>query len=583
MSAKAPAAQGSGAVGARSTARISEAVRRSEDIKNAGREEPLLGSPGGNARRGAVLAQVGAELEGRNGPEYAHAAGLVRAMRPNSVAEAWDGLHLELERLKEPALAEAVAMECRQARGEAWQSMKSDGDVISQLVPMGEQFASSHASSVSRYRQKIASMAAHTRPFRLGPEMEDHVVDMARFGSMADDWMTRVVIDELYLTRGMYGEVVSICGRILGFRGHDRHKMMASTLVEDMLGALLAHLERCESAGYVDGMASRGMPISPRCKEKGHREGLALECLRALERRAEILGLEIRPRAAGGSVLRRASDYALKVRARITIPGAGEIVRHVRENYPESYAFLGLDDPGVAERAAKGQVPLVEGIPAQAGTAHTAGAQGGRRPASEALEALERMLRFKRESGTGVRPGTLQRWRAEILGEQLRACLFEMGVYLRLVRAGAEVETDAGAPAGRGDGAGAGLRVDGCMAGVYTPLDRGVLAHGRAARIENPDDALVDRVVMDAQTRDMGGNRAVAIVNCPGGELGNAEALRERMEARLVGASQPGAVFLVRNGSGPRAVACLVNSGAAAAVPEETLRTIQGALELESL
>lgn len=574
LSAKVPAAQAGTAAGAHGTAGISGAVRRSVDIKNARGEEPLLGSPVGNARRGAVLAQVGAELEGRDGPEYAHATVLVRAMRPNSVAEAWDGLYLELVRLKEAALAEAVAAEGRQARGEAWQSMSSDGDVISQMAPMGEQFASSHASSVHMYRQKIAAMAAHAKPFRLGPEMEDHVVDMARFGSMADDWMARVVIDELYLERGMYDEVVSICARILEFRGHDKHRMAASTLVEDILGALLAHLERCEDARYVDGMASRGMPISPKCKEKGHREGLALECLGALERRAAGLGLGIRPRAAEANLLRRASDYALKVGARTTMPGAGEIARHVRENYPESYAFLGLDDPGVAERAAKMQVPLAEGIPARAGPS---------RPASEALEALEPMLRFKREGGVGTKPETLQRWRDGILGERLWACLFEMGVYLRLVRAGAEVEADVELPGGEGGGAQADLRVNGCLAGVHSPLDRRVLAHGRAARIANPDDALVDLVVMGAQARNVGGGGTVAIVNCPGGELGSAEALRERMRPRLAAASQPGAVFLVKNGSGPRAVVRLVNRGASAAVPEETLRTIQGALELESL
>lgn len=302
---------------------MAETLRSRQNLKNAQREDPLLGGAAGGARRRAVLGRIAAELEGRGGPERAHALELARAIRPNSVAEAWDGLRVELARLGEDAMAEAAAGEAREARAEAWGSMSSDADVISRVVPMGEQSIALHASCVNRYRQKLAAMAACSGPLRPGREMESHVVDMARFGSMADDWMTRAVIDELYLERGMYEEACGICERILGFEGYDRHRMIASTLVEDVLGALLWHLERCGRPGHVQRMIEGGMPISPRCAEKGHLEGLALRCLGLLERRAECLGLEAGQGAAGGSPLRRALDYAAGVRARAAVPGAG--------------------------------------------------------------------------------------------------------------------------------------------------------------------------------------------------------------------------------------------------------------------
>lgn len=581
--AEAPPGQGAGRAPSRAMS-ISEMLWTRENLKNAQREDPLLGSPVGATRRRAVLGQINAELEGRGRAEHAHAIELTRSMTPSSVAEAWDGLYAELLRLGEEAMAEAAANEARGARAEAWQSMRNDGDIISQVVPMGEQFIASHASSVNRYRQKVATMAGFLRPFRLGREMEDHVVNMARFGSLADDWMTRVIIDELYLERGMYEEVCGICERILGFEGYDRHRMMASTLVEDILSALLGHLERCEEPGYADHLASRGMPVSPRCGDKERLEGLKKACLDLLVRRAESLGLEIRPSGRESGLLRKASDYALKVSARRTIRPAGEIVEYARANYPESYAFLRLGGARAAGRMAKSWTQLAENISVQMELERIARIQNVDPPTNNALEALEPMLRFMRDRDVKVKDGTLKKWRKGMLGDQLWDYVFEMDVYLRLVRANAGVEADVEIPKVDGKGkAEIDLRVDGCLAEVYAPLDKEILVHRHATRIEDPGAGLVDAVLKKGQLGHVGKNRTVVIAKCSGGDFGNIGAVRDRMEARLAGAAQPGAVFFVRDGAGSYAVECLVNRNAAEAVPEETLQKIHRALELESL
>lgn len=295
---------------------MAEALRDRANLKNAQREDPLLGDPVGRARRMAVLEGIAAGLEGRDGQGRAHAIELARAIGPGSVAEAWDGLHVELLRLGEGEMAGAAAGEAMEARAEAWRSMRSDADVISQVNGMGERSAASHASCVGMYRQGLAAMAERSGHPRPGRGMEDHVVDMARFGSMAEDWMVMAVIDELYLERGLYAEACAICERIMEFVGHDRDRMVASTLVEDALGALLAHLERCEASGHVDHMVAMGMPVSPAFRDGGHREGLALRCLGLLKRRARDLGLGPGPEAEGGGLLRRAMDYALEIGAR---------------------------------------------------------------------------------------------------------------------------------------------------------------------------------------------------------------------------------------------------------------------------
>jgi len=559
---------------------ISEVMRHGENVRIAQKAEPLLGGSSGNERRRIVLGQARAELQAREEPEYAHAAELVDCMRPDSVAEAWDALYFELLGLGEKALAEVVALESQQARAEAWLAMSSDADVISQATPMGEQYLSSHASSVNRLRHKLTVMMSHARSFRPGGEMEDYVVNMARFGSLADDWMVRVFVEELYLERGLYEGIIGICGRILEFEGHDRRRMMASTLVEDMLNALVEHLERCGEAGYVDMMIASGMPMSPECKDRGHLEDLKEKCLELLEARAESLGLGILPDKKENSLQRRASDYALRISARKRVRDAEEIAGYVRERYKESYAFLGLEDGRVARRIVEKQVPLAENISTQMEVDDIARIRNVETRVGNALEALEPMLRFKRERAVEIKRKTLGKWKRGILGDQLWESLFEMEVCLRLVGVGAGVRADVKIPKAGGGEAEVDLEADGCLVEIYSPRDTEIRVMAHATRVENPGMAMVDYVTRKPQMRHVGGRPAAVVVCCPAGEFANIEVVRARMEERLATASQPGAVFYVKDGSDPTVAECLVNGNAVAAVPEATIRTMMDALSL---
>lgn len=561
---------------------ISEMVRRGEGVKSAQKREPLLDGSAGNGRRRVVLAQLAAELRAREKPGYAHAVELVESMGPDSAVEAWEALYFELYRLGEAAISEAVAAETRQARTEAWQAMKGDADVISQVAPMGEQYISSHASSVNRLRQKLSAMLVCSGQFRLGSEMEEYVVNMARFGSLADDWMIKVFVEELYLERGLYEGVIGICERILGFEGHDRHRMMASTLVEDVLNALVGHLERCGEGGYVEMMAASGMPMSPECANKEYVEGLKKKCLELLEARAESLGLGILPDKKENSLQRRASDYALRISARRKIRSAGEIAGYIRERYPESHAFLGLGDGRVARRIAEKQVPLAENISTQMEVDDIAKIRNVETRAGNALEALEPMLRFKKGNSVDIKPKTLKKWKSGMLGDQLWECLFEMEVFLRLVGAGASVRADVKIPKAGGGNAEVDLEADGCLVEIYSPRDTEIRVVAHATHVESPGMAMVDYVTRKPQMRHVGGRPTAVVVCCPAGEFANIEVVRARMEGRLATATQPGAVFYVKDGSDPTVAECLVNGNAAAAVPEATIRTMMDALSLRA-
>lgn len=576
------ARSGDHGVGGRRAMSISEMLRHRENVKSAQRAEPLLGGSAGNERRRIVLGQVDAELKARKEPGHAHAVELVGSMEPDSAVEAWEALYFELHGLGEEALAEAVATETRQARMEAWQAMRRDADVISQVTPMGEQYLSSRASSVNRLRQKLSAMASCSRPLRLGREMEDYVVNMARFGSMADDWMVMVFVEELYLERGMYEGVIGICERILGFDGYDLHRMMASTLVEDMINSLLGHLDTCGEGGYVEMMIASGLPISPECKDRKYLEGLKERCLELLEKRAKGLGLGILPDKKENSLQRRASDYALRISARRRMRSGGEIAGYVRERYPLSHGFLGLGDGRVARRIAERQAPLAESMSVQMEVDDIARIQNSEARVGNALEVLEPMLAFIKEENVKINPKTRKKWKNGMLGDQLWEFLFEMEVYLRLVGVGAGVEADVMVPKAGGGKAEVDLEVDGCLVEVYSPKDTEIRVYRHATSVEGPGNAMVDYVTKKPQMAHAGKRRAAVIVNCPPGEFSNIEVARPRMEERLASARQPGAVFYVKDGSDPTVAECLVNRNAAAAMPDATIQRIMEALCLRA-
>lgn len=305
---------------------VPDVFRHLDSIRKAKTEEPLLRSQDGNERRRMALEQVGAALGKMPGEENANVLELAKSMMPNSIVDSWDTLYVELQKLGHKSLADTIAQECQGARMEIWQSVDSDSDAISQMASIGDQFLAAYSSNLGNFRHALGTMLEHMKSsFRPGKAMDDRVVDMARFGSGADDWMIKAVLEEMYLERGLYEQACGVCSRILEFEGYDMHRMVASTVVEDMLSEILAHLRRCENEGHVDGMIERGLPISAKCKDRAHLESLASQCLRLLERRAGLLGLDIVPDGREGDPLRKAADFALMVQARRSMRDAGEI------------------------------------------------------------------------------------------------------------------------------------------------------------------------------------------------------------------------------------------------------------------
>ena len=259
--------------------------------------EPLLEGCKGNERRAGVIKRARDELaEGgrREDARYARAFELLDMLTPTSSYGTWCRLHNELARLKSNA-AHLVWPECELVRMDTLQAIKSGAELAPRLHEECSRFVEDGWSRLSDFELYLENMMRHVGAGAKGGEaVRKYIVDMARFGSGADDGLVLRVILATYVEQGLYREACAVCEDILGFDGDDRARMLGSTLVESVIDGLLARL----SASY-----------NPR-----HDDTLVQKCIDLLKRRAGHLAT-IRD-TGEGTMLHQASQLARDIRAR---------------------------------------------------------------------------------------------------------------------------------------------------------------------------------------------------------------------------------------------------------------------------
>jgi len=194
------------------------------------------------------------------------------------------------------------------------------------------------------------------------------------------------------------------------------------------------------------------------------------------------------------------------------------------------------------------------------------------------------MLRFIKSQNVKIKPRTMRKWKNGIAGWQLGECVFEMDVYLRLVRVGVEAETDIRIPKiGEPGKAEVDLQVGECLAEVYAPLDREIFVRIPDTIEDAPGTRFMRYVLNKPQLRHVGERKTVMIVRCPIADCANVMGIADYTAAQLEELRQPGAIFFVQENGLHNYVYCFVNTKAAARVPAHTIQTIRKALELELL
>jgi len=550
----------------------------------AAKRAPMITGRSKEARRQQALDAARGALAKRK-KLSGHVLECLDRTRADSLPESWDRLFFELLNLDEDDLAASMARISKEMRQDLWTGIRGDGDMIAQITPMCAHFTRARDAAVGDLRHKLAAMSDSVPgSFRPGSEMRALVVNMARFGSMADDRMIRVIIDEVYIRNGHHDGVCDICEDILGFTGCDRHRMLSSTLVEGLVGAVLAELQR-PMAFPTDGEFS---PLMPDPGERLRPASLLARCRRILRSRAGSLGLDVPP-GPGGDSLQRAMALALSLSGRKDMPGQAEIFAQVRQRHPRSYGFLlrGAIPPMVTGSAhiappAKGDParlaprssPLAQSII----SAMASRGQGHMRPVTHfrqnALWLLDLLLDGMDRAKAGADARTMKMWRAGLRGRRMWGCLLEMELYLRLRLAGA---SPSAVPAAAG--AITALELYGCRVEAHSAMDGA--ARGDAARAGDPAARIAEGILGDARLVVEGNPKTVAIVDCPPWLCPDLGQLEGRLRAARALGHWQGALYLVQHDRGHYAHRLLKNPGPAAHIPNRALRLVARALRLD--
>lgn len=527
------------------------------------RKEPMLPARPKGGSRQQELDHLRAALKEKKGPSGTLMSHL-EGMSPDSPVESWDRLFFELNVMRETGLADRIAVVCREMRRAAWTSASNDDDILSHILPMFAQFGYAGDDAAESLRFKLASMSSTVNVgLKPGEKMRAFMVNMARFGSMVDDRTIRMAAEEFYVKRGHLGRLCDICEDILRFSGRDRDRHMASTLVEDMIVAVLAELQGVRSRAYASSMDGGLFPLIAYIGEHLPDEVLD-RCVRLLVRRANSLGLAVPPAPNGDICFLWAPALAHRISARTQRFGPDEIARHARRHHRRSYRFLGLNRSGAMSQLRERGLALAESASSEIALRGLAGLRDALPTGQAALGLLDLLQERTERMGIDVSPAVTRRWRSGMRGSRLWGSLLEMELHLRLRVANASVLATP-APGGQG----VALELDGCRVEAYSPLDGSVPERGRGARAGGPGPGGAAGLPWHAWRGGEEG-RIVLVVDCTVAAPAGLDAVAGMPPMALDSAGQPGALCLVRREWGRQERRILKNPHSAPQVSSAT-------------
>jgi len=515
--------------------------------------EPLLEGCADNERRGLVIKRAKAELaEGgrREDAGYARAFELLDMLTPTSSHATWCKLRDELVRLKNRT-AGLVGPECDLVRMDILNSVKTGAELEPILHAECARFVEGHGSALLDFGHYLEDVMRRVSDGAKGGEaIRRYIVDMARFGSRADDGLVLQVMMAVYVEPGLHMDACAACEEILGFEGEDRVRMLGSTLVEDVLDGLLARMSRTYDAGRDDTQVR--------------------VCVGILKRRARSLG--IGQETGDGTLLQQASRLLGNIRARRRLKTAAEIDAWIGSRYPLSYEFLNLGSQkigGMLDASAQ----LVKNVSFQMTCDELARDRRMQCAQEGALDEIEFLVARMHKAGIGTGQA-FKDWKEAMRDKSLWSTLPEIRIYLRLRIAGHDVEVHAPI----GGGGNVDLRVGDCDIEVLSP-DDGTLF---LSRQQIDDEALARRALGKIMTkRQLGSveNRAtVLVMDCSHVLFGNPR-LREDLASRITEEPRLAGVFLALFGGDCYQAHFVKNPAAATPVPDGTVKMIAGALE----
>lgn len=355
-----------------------------------------------------------------------------------------------------------------------------------------------------------------------GARMGDYILDSARFGSGADAAVPFYLLRTLYSERGLRSEALDVCGRIAELGGPDAQRMAASTLIEDVVGGILADAR-----------------IGPRADF----EGIAAGCLDILSRRSKSLGLGLERRKYAGYTVRRAAALANDISARRRMYGVKRLERYIREKYPLSHEFLNVGED--MRHMVENYSDIAFYVSNQIHMQEIADASRGHYCPNGAMGELEGTLAFLHSRKIRIRD-TPKEWRHGIKNLQLWDMLFEMGVYAHLVAHLGDVVPHPKISGGKH----ADFEAGGCHIEAYSPLDTLVGVPGGIIVDSRAEQSLCCHVMGKPQIDHFGQRRSILAVEFRAPDF-RSESLQDILRERLRRRAQLGGILMACR-SGPR-------------------------------
>jgi len=480
---------------------------------------------------------------------YARALELLDTLTPTSGHAAWCGLRDELVRLGDSA-AGLVEPECELVKRDTLRGISSDAELVPKLREECSQFIRNHWSRLSDFERSLEGMMRDVDgKAKGGARTRECIVDMARFGSGADDMLVLHVILAVYVESGMYREACAACEDILGFEGEDRGRMAGSTLVERVVDNILIRLSEAPAQDQDSALIQR--------------------CVDILKRRSDDLGLNQAPGRGVGA--HRASRLASSIIARRRLRTSEEADAWIGGRYPLSYEFLNLG--GMAGRLLETSPRLVEHVSAH--MRHEELVEAGQRShrPKGALDELERLLRLASEGGIDRGRG-FREWKGAMGKGEPWAAISKARICLRLVREWADAELCPPVENGRSMD----LRVASCHLEVLAPEAGTLFVPQQPLDDAELSGHALERIVGKPLLDSIGDRIAALIVDCSPAALANPR-LPGLVSSEIAQVPQLAGAFLASLERGRYRAAFVKNPAAARPIPQETVGLVIRALK----
>ena len=388
----------------------------------------------------------------------------------------------------------------------AWTLQGRDKQIFRELWLAQNQFKKAQRGVLTELSGTLSDIADDIKKNdKIGPALNEHIVNMAKFQSGTSDEVLGSILSLLYIDCELYDEFFAICDAILEFDDEDAQRMSGNTIIEDSILRLMERISDNpnQSSEVVD------------------------KCLQLLHKRAKLLNFDPILDLKGSDKFYQTSDLATSISSRHRIFSAQTLNTWIQETYGLAHKFLGLQEDKISMMRTEG-CPLIHD--ASITLWKTKHKKQPNVISYGALKKLEFILHCSNKFG--FRDDDYGYWITKICTDKLWSSLFEMDLYLRLRKIGADVEI---CPTVK-DSQITSFKIGDCHIGLYSSHDPVTSPYGDMTRAWKTGRNLTREIIKQYQSERSETGFMIMIIEDPfdfSDDLDFCDSLKSIMEEKL--------------------------------------------------